>query len=95
MELVNGFPCFNCTDVELAKKGINPAKPQDDPRSLNYNPNDPGAKPSGFDGNAVTFGGGLIALNGTQSAGHEGSNSSGSGSGPPVQRPGATLDISI
>jgi hypothetical protein len=27
MELVKGYPCRNCADVELAKKGINPARP--------------------------------------------------------------------
>ena len=31
MEVVNGYPCKNCTDVELAKKGIDPAKPKDGP----------------------------------------------------------------
>ena len=27
MELVNGYFCRNCADVELAKKGIDPAHP--------------------------------------------------------------------
>jgi hypothetical protein len=27
MEIVNGYPCFDCTDVERAKKGENPARP--------------------------------------------------------------------
>jgi hypothetical protein len=35
MEIVNGFPCKNCTDVENAKKGIDPAKPKDGPNGVN------------------------------------------------------------
>jgi hypothetical protein len=28
MTLVNGYVCRNCADVELAKRGIDPAHPQ-------------------------------------------------------------------
>lgn len=28
MELVNGYYCRNCADVELAKKGVDPAHPK-------------------------------------------------------------------
>lgn len=28
MEIVNGFQCKNCTDIDLAKKGIDPAHPK-------------------------------------------------------------------
>lgn len=28
MEIVNGYVCRDCTDVELAKKGEDPAKPK-------------------------------------------------------------------
>ena len=93
MELVNGYSCFNCTDVELAKKGINPAKPQADPRSLNYNPDLPGAKRSGFDDNAVTFGGALKALTDAQSSGQDGSGLGGSDARE--KRPGSSLNISV
>ena len=34
MEIVNGYPCKNCTDVEYAKKGIDPAKPKDGPNGV-------------------------------------------------------------
>lgn len=27
MQVVNGFPCRNCADAELARKGIDPAHP--------------------------------------------------------------------
>ena len=35
MEIVNGYPCKNCTDVENAKKGVDPAKPKDGPNGVN------------------------------------------------------------
>src|SRR5262249_9168328 len=32
---VNGYVCYNCTDIDNAKKGINPAHPNsDDPQSV-------------------------------------------------------------
>lgn len=31
MEIVNGYVCKNCTDVEYAKKGVDPAHPKDGP----------------------------------------------------------------
>ena len=32
--MVNGYVCYNCTDVDNAKKGLNPAPPnKDDPLS--------------------------------------------------------------
>ncbi len=31
MEVVNGYACKTCTDVEYAKKGVDPAKPKDAP----------------------------------------------------------------
>jgi hypothetical protein len=38
MEIINGYVCRNCTDVELAKRGVDPAKPKDDPKSPSYDP---------------------------------------------------------
>ena len=32
---VNGYSCKNCTDVDLAKKHINPAHPKDGPYGVN------------------------------------------------------------
>lgn len=29
MEIVNGYPCRDCTDVALAKKNIDPAHPEE------------------------------------------------------------------
>ncbi len=34
MDVVNGYPCKNCTDVELAKKGVDPARPKDGPNGV-------------------------------------------------------------
>jgi hypothetical protein len=102
MELVNGYPCFNCTDVDLAKKGINPAKPQDDPRSPNYDPtsangaNSARGPSSARDGASVTFGGSLTALNSVQPAAEDQTSQSGLPQQQPQwQRPGSTLDITV
>jgi hypothetical protein len=52
MEIVNGYVCRNCTDVEMAKKGVDPAKPEEAGKAEE-------AKPGR--GPAVTFGGSLAA----------------------------------
>lgn len=49
MEIVNGYVCRNCSDVELAKKGVDPAKPEEAKAEE--------ARPER--GPAVTFGGAL------------------------------------
>lgn len=69
MEVVNGYVCRNCTDVEYAKKGVDPAHPKDGPQGAYAV--DGAAKAEKADavgavvnerGPAVTFGGGLVAL---------------------------------
>ncbi len=35
MELVNGYRCYNCTDVDYAKRNIDPAHPKDGPYGVN------------------------------------------------------------
>jgi len=58
MEIVNGFPCKNCTDVDYAKKHIDPAHPKDGPYGIDAADNPANAgKPR--TGPAVTFGGRL------------------------------------
>lgn len=47
---VNGYSCRNCTEVDLAKKHIDPAHPQDGPFGLNS---------KDAHGPAVRFGGSL------------------------------------
>lgn len=78
MEIVHGYVCKTSCDVDLAKRGINPADPQDDvhnPKSPNYgkteDPQHPG-KPNTDDvkaSPAVTFGGVLTQVNGAADAG--------------------------
>ena len=67
---VNGFSCKNCTEVDEAKKFIDPAHPKDGPFGINAADHktgalktDPAKDPSKSDRNsAVVFGGQLAAL---------------------------------
>jgi hypothetical protein len=61
---VNGFACKNCTDVDYAKKHIDPAHPKDGPFGINAKANRGGVRAaSEADRNqAVTFGGQLAGL---------------------------------
>ena len=88
---VNGFLCKNCTDVDLAKKHIDPAHPRSGPYGIN-DKDDPTANKT------VIFGGALSSLNAklTTTDIQTISNSSPAGSlsnasGSPV--PGAQLDL--
>jgi len=53
--LVNGYSCKNCTDVDNAKRNIDPQHPKDGPFGVDAQPK-PGDTP------AVTFGGRLAVL---------------------------------
>jgi hypothetical protein len=55
--LVNGYVCKNCTDVDDAKRHIDPAHPKDGPYGI-YAKDDPAAASRSP---AVDFGGGLTA----------------------------------
>lgn len=61
---VNGFACKNCTDVDYAKKHIDPAHPKDGPFGVNAEEHRAGiGDPAESDRNqAVTFGGRLAGL---------------------------------
>ena len=65
MQIVNGFVCMNCTDVEHAKKGIDPAHPKE--AATVSGPRDAANEDSSPTGtltrNAVSFGGSLSHLN--------------------------------
>lgn len=54
---VNGFSCKNCTDVDYAKKHVDPAHPKDGPYGVNADP-DARARRSP----AVTLDGALAGL---------------------------------
>ena len=64
--MVNGFSCKNCTEVDEAKKHIDPAHPKDGPYGVDAK-DKPGAASDGRSP-AVTFGGGLAALAKTNTA---------------------------
>jgi hypothetical protein len=51
---VNGFACRNCTDVDYAKKHIDPAHPRSGPYGI-----DAATDPSQRDKPSVSFGGAL------------------------------------
>jgi hypothetical protein len=65
MQIVNGFVCMNCTDVEHAKKFIDPAHPSQ--AAAVSGPRDAAKEASSPTGtltqNAVSFGGSLSHLN--------------------------------
>ena len=54
---VNGYSCKNCTDVDYAKKHIDPAHPKEGPYGV-----DAKSDPKAAHGPAVTFSGQLAAL---------------------------------
>ena len=58
---VNGFLCKNCTDVDYAKKHIDPAHPKSGPYGIDAK-DDPSVKNTATSA-AVTFGGNLSNLN--------------------------------
>ena len=63
---VNGYQCKNCTDVENAKKHIDPAHPKSGPYNVNAD-TDPTRRSdlnsAKHDNTSVTFGGALSHLN--------------------------------
>jgi hypothetical protein len=80
--MVNGFSCKNCTDVDYAKKHIDPAHPRSGPYGI-----DAKVDPSVKQDQAVKFDGALAGLNGTAQGA---AASSGAAS-----QSGAQLDISV
>jgi len=82
---VNGFSCKNCTDVDYAKKHIDPAHPKSGPYDVNAD-NDSSRQ------TAVTFGGRLkdFKTNPTESAQMTDSVTAGQ-----TVLPGRVLNISI
>jgi hypothetical protein len=97
IEIVNGYPCKNCTDVDYAKKNIDPAHPKDGPNGVNApdkagktdkahgaeKPGDPAQTGKPDFGPAVTLSGALAQV--TQAPKAE---------TPQAYRPGATVSLS-
>jgi hypothetical protein len=77
--VVNGFRCKNCTDVDNAKKHIDPAHPRSGPYGINA-ADDPTVKQTV----SVTFGGALVDL----------SQAAKDSVAKAAPSPGAQLDIS-
>ena len=61
MQIVNGFVCMNCTDVERAQKFIDPAHPKQ--AATVSGPRDAASPTGTLTRNAVSFGGSLSHLN--------------------------------
>lgn len=89
---VNGFSCKNCTDVDYAKKHIDPAHPKDGPYGVNAKDHTPstltpkpaaGGASSSPRSPAVQFGGALANANPVAPGGP-----------PPAAAQGRRLDIS-
>lgn len=80
MQIVNGYICANCTDVDYALKHIDPAHPKGDAQT-----NGVGGSGQGDGSRAVTFGGALAGLNDAPA--------SGSTSSWNATRPGSALDL--
>jgi hypothetical protein len=86
---VNGFSCKNCTDVDYAKKHIDPAHPKSGPYGIDAK-DDPTVKvapPS-----SVVFGGSLSRLNAAQTAAS--GNTTAVADAAPDATVGAQLDVS-
>jgi hypothetical protein len=89
-QIVNGYVCFNCSDVALAQKDINPAHPPNSP-----DPSGPTNGASGAQGSsntqstpAVTFGGSLSQTQGAAAV--QPSGGAGAAATPSQPAPGQT-----
>jgi hypothetical protein len=70
--IVNGYPCSNCSETSLAKRGIDPRNPTNDPvkaEELDVRAGKPPEPRS-----AVEFGGALEGLNASTQAGQTSRN---------------------
>ena len=81
---VNGFECKNCTDVDNAKKHIDPQHPKSGPYGINAK-NDPSIQRQ----SSVIFSGALSALTGNDARNSSETNA------PPRSAAGNQLDLSV
>jgi len=68
IQMVNGFQCRNCTDVDYAKKHIDPAHPKDGP----YGVDAKDSTVNGADPQSLTSGAGTTASGSGSSTGSQG-----------------------
>jgi hypothetical protein len=96
-DVVNGYICHNCTDVDYAKRNIDPAHPHDGPFGVNKD-QQPGHGPAVVLGGALAKSDptsasqgthGVAAVNGVESAGRS------QPSGPPDDRAGGRISITV
>ncbi len=76
---VNGFTCKNCTDVDYAKKHIDPAHPKSGPYDV-----DARTDPTQQNKPSLSFGGALSGLSASDSANPDA-----------PETPGTPLDITV
>ena len=81
---VNGFACKNCTDVDNAKKHIDPQHPKSGPYGINAK-NDPSMQRQ----SSVIFSGALSGLTGSDARNSSGTNTL------PRYEAGDQLDLSV
>lgn len=82
---VNGYECRNCTDVDLAKKHIDPAHPKSGPYNIDAKTDPTRALQNATSQSAVSFGGQLAGI-----------STSGSAAGPTSSSAlGSQLDLSV
>jgi hypothetical protein len=74
---VNGYSCKNCTDVDYAKKNVDPAHPKDGPYGVNAKPASGLSHPKAAETPAVTFGGVLAGISQAASSGQAPSSAQG------------------
>ena len=90
VQVVNGYVCFNCADVALAKKDIDPAHPPGSPSnptgSASQGPSASSTAPASASTSAVVFGGALA-----QVGAPEQTQSGSSPQQPPAYQPGANV----
>jgi hypothetical protein len=91
-QIVNGYVCFNCSDVALAQKGVNPAHPPNSPdpsgQSGAQAPSNTQSTP------AVTFGGSLSQSQGAAAVQPAiGGGQTSATSQPPPGQNGAQLNL--
>jgi hypothetical protein len=90
---VNGFSCKNCTDVDYAKKHIDPAHPKSGPYGIDAK-DDPTVKNA--NSSIVTFGGNLSGFNANQSTtGTQGAADAANGDGIAAAAPSATIGAQL
>jgi hypothetical protein len=82
---VNGYECRNCTDVDLAKKHIDPAHPKSGPFNVDSKSDPTRVLQNATNQSAVSFGGQLAGISTNGSAATPASSTAS----------GSNLDISV